>query len=73
VLGLSHVLRGPVAFATEATVLRADLSARATEFRGGAALIAGVSSSFQVDAGVDLGFSRGAEAVRSYFGLVRRF
>lgn len=73
VLGFAHPLHGPLTLAFELTGTRADLKQTATEGRFGSALLIGVSSSFQADAGVDLGFTHGADAVRAYFGLVRRF
>lgn len=73
VLGLAHPVHGPFSAAFELTGIRADMNSSSTEGRLGAALLAGVAASFQVDAGVDLGFTHGADAVRAYFGLVRRF
>jgi len=73
VIGFAHAVQGPVSVAIEVTGLRADTKVKSTEGRLGAGLMAPLSSSFQVDAGLDVGFTYGADAVRAYFGLVRRF
>ena len=73
VLGFAHPVHGPFSAAFEFTGIRADINSASTEGRFGAALLAAVSNSFQVDTGVDFGFTHGADAVRAYFGLVRRF
>ena len=73
VLGLAHTLAGSVSVMFEGTLVRAKLSDRSTEARVGGGFMAALGSSLQLDAGVDLGLSAGAESVRSYFGIVRRF
>jgi hypothetical protein len=72
-VSLGHAVRGPISAMAEATVITADVHSGKTEGRLGAALLASVTTQFQLDAGIDVGITRYSDAVRAYVGLVRRF